>query len=121
MLRKALLTLVWFELLLVVVVAQTSDKDFPTCGGPRSQHECHCKRLSDRIQTAREKECSKLTGEARIECNAKIPQHCDIIEQPDPDPTMSDQCTERCKRGDCKCDDGPTCHLMHSWREHKPE
>lgn len=32
---------------------------------------------------------------------------------------MGPMCKMSCKRGDCKCDDGPTCHFGHSAKDHQ--
>ncbi len=75
------------------------------------------------------KTCSSAASENEMnECVAKIPGHCSLVERYDAaddtgdserDAAMSERCTMACKKHDCKCDDGPACHIAHSASDHE--
>jgi len=62
------------------------------------------------------------------DCMANIPGHCSLVmryDAADDDGSaeagsaMSERCTMACKKHDCKCDDGPSCHIAHDASEHE--
>jgi hypothetical protein len=96
------------------------------CGTPKG-HECSCLRRTQARQEKLLKQCRDAGGSAP-DCLAKVPFHCDIVDQPElregddgnwtTEAEMSDYCARNCKRHDCKCDDGPVCHIGHRASDH---
>jgi hypothetical protein len=100
------------------------------------KRECRCHELTAKIETAAEAKCGTLAGKRRIECLAKIPFHCDLIEWSgaaiqdwladnapgviDDQEVMAGQCTIHCRLGHCRCDrDGPMCCIGHKLKDHE--
>jgi hypothetical protein len=105
--------------------AQSAGK-METCGTTKG-HECSCIRRTYAKQAKLLKECRDAGGTA-TDCLAKVPFHCDLVDQPEYDESeegswtthaeMSDYCARNCQRHDCKCDDGPVCHIAHQAADH---
>lgn len=115
-------------IILLSASALSSEPAIQTCGGQNGQ-ECHCVRRTQAIQNAAEKECGKFFGREHATCIARIPFHCDLIEEyasesenaatGDEAHPMSNHCSMSCKRGDCRCNDGPVCHVAHQAKDHR--
>lgn len=116
----------------VVLFAQStskseSDNKMETCGTPKG-HECSCLRRTLEKRDKLMKECRDSGGSAS-DCLAKNPFHCDLVDEPEynegedggstKETQMTDYCARNCKRHDCKCDDGPVCHIAHQAADHK--
>lgn len=121
---KLALVLLWACALL----AQTRPK-FDHCGlGSHKACNCieHTHNERSRILSACLKESGK-DDKRQAECFRRTPQHCELADRySDTDQStgevnpiaMSDRCTMACKKSDCSCDDGPTCHFLHSEKDH---
>jgi len=115
-----------------VILGQQEDKtkkDKIEFCGLNSSHECYCVRRTQAVQNAYSEMCrlnSKSDKELR-ECLSHTPEHCNIVDQSAPadhdgdnqESGMSDRCTMMCKKHDCRCDDGPQCHIGHSLSDHE--
>jgi hypothetical protein len=113
----------------LALAAQQAKEKIEYCG-TGSSHECHCVRRTQAMQDEYLKACRvNSTSEKEMnECMAKIPGHCSLVERYDAvddedgsqaDSAMSERCTMACKKHDCKCDDGPACHIAHSASDHE--
>ena len=113
----------------LALAAQQAREKIEYCGNG-SSHECHCVRRTHAMQDAALKACqtSSTTEKELDDCMARIPGHCSLVasydvadDQGDSEAAaaMSERCTMACKKHDCKCDDGPACHIAHSESEHE--
>ena len=108
--------------------------------GLGTHHDCHC---SARYHAIQEKiirycELNSQTKEQHDTCMQAIPFYCNVIdrytgwdefsgnsvsedgEQNENASKMGPLCTGACKKHDCSCFDGPTCHIGHDASEHEP-
>lgn len=105
------------------------------CGMGHSDHPCHCLMHTDQVQNEYMSACllsrppGEKPGESQATCFAAMPTHCELIEQygdwhfgsnGEHDRAMPQQCLIACTKGHCKCEDGPTCHILHDPREDAP-
>jgi hypothetical protein len=120
----------------LALTAQQSNKkkghDIIEWCGTASSHECHCIRHTHAVQEAYLQSC-RLNSKSEKElsdCQRSVPGHCQIVDEPLPadedegegdvdSSAMSDRCTMMCKKHDCRCDDGPLCHVGHSASDHE--
>ncbi len=135
-LTKALLVLACA----LALVAQQSKKQEKPVGfeycGHGSSHECRCIRHTQAVQDDYLKRCqlNSKTPDELSKCMAHTPGHCALVAQYDAsadydpdnpdsgsDADMSERCTMACKKHDCRCDDGPTCHIGHTAADHAPK
>lgn len=128
--RLILLALCCFAL-----AAQQSKEKIDYCG-LGSSHDCNCVRRTQAVHQKFIENCVRTSlradgsqdDKAFDQCMARMPAHCDIADhysiwnsekgEWESDPVMSEHCTLACKKHDCKCDDGPTCHFGHQPSEH---
>ncbi len=107
-----------------LLLAQQSAPKFDFCG-LGSHRECNCVRHTQQVRAQFISKCdlTAKTDKERDECLKNMPAHCALAEQyikDDDGNAMPEQCTLACKRSDCKCDDGPTCHMAHVAADHFP-
>ncbi len=128
--RFALLAICCFALF-----AQQSAEKIEYCG-LGSHHECNCVRRTQAVHEKFIDNCERTSlradgskdTEAFNKCMQNMPAHCDIADHYsvwnqeeghwETDPVMSEHCTLACKKHDCTCDDGPTCHFGHQASDH---
>jgi hypothetical protein len=114
-----------------LLFGQQSQVKFDFCG-LGSHHECNCVRHTQQVRAVFIQDCDlhAKSDKERDACMKNMPAHCDVAEHywrgdsndndgEDSGP-MPDQCTSACKKKDCKCDDGPVCHLAHTAADHQP-
>ena len=137
-----------FALLAVVTLALAAQspkgEKIESCG-LGSKHNCHCIERTDRIQNRAAELCNsgdwRNYYKTQAECiREKLyhMDHCSIAEtwtEYDEESgtaeerdghyvtasTMGPMCQMACKKHDCKCQDGPTCHYGHDISEHRGE
>lgn len=119
----------------LALAAQQAREKIDYCG-LGSHHECNCVRRTQAVHQKFIDDCERGSlrpdgskdDKAFNRCMQNMPAHCDIADQHtisngesggQTDPAMSEQCTLACKKHDCKCDDGPTCHFGHQASEHQ--
>jgi hypothetical protein len=113
----------------LALAAQQAREKIEFCG-TGSSHECHCIRRTRAMQDEYMKDCrtNSTSDKEMNDCMARMPGHCALVESYDAadddgdsaaDSAMSERCTMACKKHDCKCDDGPACHIGHSASEHE--
>lgn len=137
--KRALL----FVIACAALFAQKPKPDAIESCGLGSGHHCHCKERTDNIQTAALAFCNapgwRDHYKTQEECYRERLHgldHCSIAERStDYDQyagdaelqdghliaksSMGAMCSMACKKHDCKCDDGPTCHFGHTAADHK--
>jgi hypothetical protein len=102
--------------------------------GLGSGHHCHCIERTDKIQDKAMAVCNgpnwREFYRTKEECYSKRLaglDHCSIAESwteydqgtdATSEPEMGPMCAMACKKHDCKCSDGPTCHFGHAAAEH---
>ena len=117
----------------LALAAQQAREKIEFCG-LGSHHECNCVRRTQAVRQNFIENCERSSlrpdgtkdDKAFNECMQHMPAHCDIADQhvyggesgDGQGSAMSAQCTMACKKHDCKCDDGPTCHFGHQASEH---
>jgi hypothetical protein len=121
--------LILLALCCLALVAQQAREKIEFCGSG-SSHECHCVRRTKAMQDEQLKACrlNAKNDKDMAECMAQIPGHCSLVATYDAADdqggseaasAMSERCTMACKKHDCKCDDGPACHIAHSASDHE--
>lgn len=114
----------------LALTAQQAKEKIEFCGNG-SSHECHCVRRTHTMQDQRLAACrmNSTSDKELNDCLAQIPGHCALVisydaaddrSDPETSSAMSERCTMACKKHDCKCDDGPACHIAHDASEHEP-
>ena len=114
----------------LALAAQQAREKIESCG-MGSSHECHCVRRTHAMQDQLLKACrlNSNSDKEMNECMSQIPGHCSLVasydasddeEGSETNSAMSERCTMPCKKHDCKCDDGPACHIAHDASEHEP-
>ena len=119
----------------IALAAQQARKKIDFCG-LGSHHECNCVRRTQAVHEQFIDNCERNSlrpdgskdEQAFNKCMQQMPAHCDIADRysvgtdnSESNPVMSEHCTLACKKQDCKCDDGPTCHFGHQPSEHQQE
>jgi hypothetical protein len=113
----------------LALAAQQAREKIEFCG-TGSSHECHCVRRTQAMQEEYLKACRmNASSEKEMDdCMSKLPGHCSLVVRYDVEDdqgdseaaaAMSERCTMACKKHDCKCDDGPACHIAHSASDHE--
>jgi hypothetical protein len=116
----------------LALAAQQAREKIDYCG-LGSHHECNCVRRTQAVHEKFIDNCERSSlrpdgskdDKAFNQCMQSMPAHCDIADQHaisgegENDPAMSEHCALACKKHDCKCDDGPTCHFGHQASEHQ--
>ncbi len=113
----------------LALAAQQAKEKIEFCG-TGSSHECHCVRRTHAMQDEYLKSCrlNSTTDKEMDDCMSRMPGHCDLVASYDAADdegdtenaaAMSERCTMACKKHDCKCDDGPACHIAHSESDHE--
>jgi hypothetical protein len=119
------------------LLAQTPQPAMEECGLGKlhNGHTCHCIEHTSKIQAEFMDKCERENpAHDQTWCVRQMPleirDHCSAIEhygrfvneegEPDETHPMPMQCSSACKRSHCRCDDGPTCHIMHSAADDVP-
>jgi hypothetical protein len=119
----------------LALAAQQAKEKIEYCG-LGSHHECDCLRRTQAVRQKFIENCERSSmrsdgskdDKVFDKCMTRMPAHCDIADHVsiwnsdrgewESDPVMSEHCTMACKKHDCTCDDGPTCHFGHQASEH---
>ena len=110
---RQLLTGAALVALVVSSNGRSQDTEPTECGTPK-MHACHCPRLVGDVQGRMTEECHRNSEkrERYIACLRKIPEACDIVEQAyrwmtpeEQERNMGNQCSTRCKKDACRCND----------------
>ena len=133
--------LINFAVIGISAISLSAQTKIESCG--LSGHECHCVERTDAIHSKIVARCNTQASrdyyKDRDVClreKLKTASHCDIAERwsewdEEADQAYDDEgrlttaskmgrmCTMACKKHDCKCNDGPTCHFGHDASEHK--
>ena len=120
-----------------VALSQNGGSKIEFCG-LGSKHECHCLERTEAIHSKIVTSC-EATAKNDKERDACLKRdmiaHCDMAETPtewdedgfqwnsekqefDGKSAMGPMCAMACKKHDCRCQDGPTCHFGHDASEH---
>jgi hypothetical protein len=124
-------------LVVVACIAQQPTRNTIAACGFGSGHECRCLERTERIQRKIIAACQSAGSKKQItDCvHEHMQDHCALAETMHPldgedmhwdastqeytgKSEMGVLCSMACKKHDCKCDDGPTCHYGHDVSEH---
>lgn len=110
-----------------LLLAQSTPR-FEACGLGTAHHDCRCLDHTQRVRQAFIDDCQRTSkSDAELDaCLKRMPAHCDLANRyvdwngdgESTDIPMAERCTMACKKSDCKCDDGPTCHFEHRAEDH---
>lgn len=127
------MSLPWKQFLVITLTLSAilfaqSKPQFDFCG-LGSHHECNCIRHTQEVRQKFIDECQKRSKSDKDldACLKGMPAHCNLADRyvdwdgdgNSTDIPMASRCTMACKKSDCKCDDGPTCHFAHSPEDHR--
>ena len=133
------LPLLVFLTCVLLFAQKPSSEQIDHCG-LGTHHNCQCSVRYHAIQQKIIQYCElhSQTSEQRDTCMQTIPFYCNVIDRftgwdefsgdsvsEDGEPnqnasTMGPLCTGACKKHDCSCFDGPTCHIGHQASDHAP-
>lgn len=115
---RQLFTAVALVSLALSSTGRSQDSEPTECGTPK-MHDCHCSAMVGDIQGRMAEHCRKEHGDTRenyIGCLRKIPEACGIVEDAfrymtpeEQDRNVGNQCSTRCRKHSCRCNDGPVC------------
>ena len=119
----------------VSLLAQKSSSEPIDRCGLGTHHNCQCSARYHAIQQKIVQYCELHSQtKAQIDtCMQAVPFYCNVIDQytgwdelrgdsPSEENAskMGPLCTGACKKHDCSCFDGPTCHIGHQASDHEP-